>query len=293
MLKEPREYTLLGPNGHSRPNSSITQATNFCIRHDVLSGANYKSLTIYFDLKNIYAPVAAHETICRIIAVTAASSLVLEGADVKSAYLYSKLDGTILIEQTTNSTQIPAKPDYLCELAQFRVPIKLETSEALSWAVTWGHRDLPFLKLISMSILSETIYPSSYYCSFLIICYLPPTIVIYLKSSKTATTKYLWCYRELKSFIGWSILRNDNGIHNTPFEMIWIHILQRLFHLSCNKCTCDLCKLYHEAESLFFPTSSLQINHRKHILPHSLKQARSHLRGVSVNTLLPSSWLYI
>lgn len=64
----------------------------------------------------MYTPVAPHETFYVVIVVTAASNLILEGAYINSAHLYVTLDVPILMEQSKNSTQIPGKPDYVCDL---------------------------------------------------------------------------------------------------------------------------------------------------------------------------------
>lgn len=70
-----------------------------------------------FDPENIYAPVAAHETIRMFLPFVLPNNLVLEGADVNNAYLYSRLDVPIVIEQPKNSSQRLDEPDSVCLLA--------------------------------------------------------------------------------------------------------------------------------------------------------------------------------
>ena len=69
-----------------------------------------------YDADTIYAPLASHETLRLLLACTASQGLILEGADVANAYLYGKLDVTIIMEQPTDSTGKQAKPGYVCEL---------------------------------------------------------------------------------------------------------------------------------------------------------------------------------
>jgi len=62
------------------------------------------------------SPVASHDAIRMLIAIAAGDNLVLEGADVSNAYLYGDIDIPIIMEQPTNSTQVPAAPGHVCKL---------------------------------------------------------------------------------------------------------------------------------------------------------------------------------
>ena len=56
---------------------------------------------IDFDPKNIYAPIATHESIRALISSSTNKDLLLEEEDVTNAYLYGKLDIPIFMEQPT------------------------------------------------------------------------------------------------------------------------------------------------------------------------------------------------
>lgn len=45
-----------------------------------------------FDPNSLYAPVASHDAIRFLIAVSAAENVALEGADISNAYLFGDLD---------------------------------------------------------------------------------------------------------------------------------------------------------------------------------------------------------
>lgn len=65
---------------------------------------------IKFDSDQLYAPVAAHESLRMLLALGCDEEVILEGVDVDNAYLYCKLDIPITMEQPTDSSQILARP---------------------------------------------------------------------------------------------------------------------------------------------------------------------------------------
>ena len=72
----------------------------------------------YIDLDptNLFAPVAAHESLRLILAYAASTNLVLEGGDISKAYLYGSMDKTIFMEQPADSSDVPRKPKHVCAL---------------------------------------------------------------------------------------------------------------------------------------------------------------------------------
>lgn len=81
----------------------------------VVRGDQQKAFVDY-DPFDIYAPVAAHETLRLLLAFAASHNLGLEGADISNAYLYGTLDIPIIMEQPTDSTGVLRKPSHVCEL---------------------------------------------------------------------------------------------------------------------------------------------------------------------------------
>lgn len=69
-----------------------------------------------FDPDTLYAPVGTHESLRMIYPLAARRSLILEGADISNAYLNSRIDKPLLMEQPTNSTGHVARPRFGCEL---------------------------------------------------------------------------------------------------------------------------------------------------------------------------------
>ena len=67
-----------------------------------------------FDPEELYAPVAAHESIRMLIALAALLDLILEGGDISNAYLNGWLDVPIIMEQPTDSSGREAYPGMVC-----------------------------------------------------------------------------------------------------------------------------------------------------------------------------------
>ncbi len=53
---------------------------------------------IDYDPRNLYGPVASHDSIRMLISLSAAAGSFLEGADVSNAYLYGDLNVPIIME---------------------------------------------------------------------------------------------------------------------------------------------------------------------------------------------------
>lgn len=62
---------------------------------------------IDFNLDQLYAPVASHDAIRMVLAISPIYGLLDEGGDLCNAYLYGDIDMEIFIEQPTNSSCIP------------------------------------------------------------------------------------------------------------------------------------------------------------------------------------------
>ena len=72
-----------------------------------------------YNADALYAPVASHESIRSLLAVTAGErEKMLEGADIYDAYFYGELDLPIIMHQPTDSIQKPPKPGFVCELVK-------------------------------------------------------------------------------------------------------------------------------------------------------------------------------
>lgn len=65
---------------------------------------------LQFDL--LYAPVAAHESIRILLAISASQNLNLERFDISDAYLYGNIDVLIDMHQPFNSAEVLQKPDH-------------------------------------------------------------------------------------------------------------------------------------------------------------------------------------
>lgn len=67
---------------------------------------------VYFGPGNLYAPVASHEAIRIIHAIAAAFGQLVEGGYVSNAYLYGKMDVSMIIDQLTDSSGTKERPMY-------------------------------------------------------------------------------------------------------------------------------------------------------------------------------------
>ena len=63
-----------------------------------------------------YAPVATHETLRILLALSDSHNLELEGADISNAYLYGKLDIPVIMEQPRDSSRLQRKPGHVAEV---------------------------------------------------------------------------------------------------------------------------------------------------------------------------------
>ena len=168
-----------------------------------------------YDPDFVYAPVAAHESIRILICFAASQNLILEGADISNAYLYGNLDVPIIMEQPTDSSQIEARPGYVCKLVKSiygaRQAGEIWGSLLCSTLANWGF--LP-------SLLDPRIYFLRRGSSFLIISIVVDDLAFAsnshsmlneLKQNLSATFD-VKLFGELRSFIGWNICRTPRGV---------------------------------------------------------------------------------
>lgn len=94
-----------------RANQIDDSGTNFLHKARCVISGDIQEPYQDFDPDNIYTPVATHETLRIFFAYVAAKNLFLEGAEAKNAYLHSKLDIHILVQQSTNSSGVLAEKD--------------------------------------------------------------------------------------------------------------------------------------------------------------------------------------
>ncbi len=65
----------------------------------------------------LYAPVASHESIRLLLAVTAdKKEAMLEGADIGYTFRYGEFDIIVIMQQPNDSIQQLAKPGFICKL---------------------------------------------------------------------------------------------------------------------------------------------------------------------------------
>lgn len=107
-----------------------------------------------FDSDATYAPVASHESLRMLLALTAADGLIVEGGDVCNAYLYGNIDVTVIIEQPTDSSGIEAQPGMLCKLLKSICGLKQPGN-------IWG--SLLVNTLLSWGIKQSRIYPRLFF----------------------------------------------------------------------------------------------------------------------------------
>ena len=70
-----------------------------------------------------------------LLALAANENLYLEGLDVSNAYLYGDLNVPIIMDQPTNSSQIPARPGHACKLHKYIYGAK-QAGE--TWGSLWA-----------------------------------------------------------------------------------------------------------------------------------------------------------
>jgi len=92
--------------------SKVLHKARCCLR-----GERQKAF-VDFDPESTYAPVASHESLRMLMHYAASENLLPEGADISNAYLYGNVDVPILMEQPTNSSQVPARPGCLSPIVK-------------------------------------------------------------------------------------------------------------------------------------------------------------------------------
>lgn len=93
-----------------------TEDTKFLEKARCCVRGDFQAPEVDFDPTAIYAPVASHESIRLILAISAAEDLIVEGGDVDNAYLYGSLDVPIYMEQPSDSSGIVENPELVCKL---------------------------------------------------------------------------------------------------------------------------------------------------------------------------------
>ena len=156
----------------------------------------------------MYAPVASHDSIRYLIAISAAENSTLEGADISNAYLYGNLDVPIIMEQPTESSQLPAMPGYVCKLVKSIYGARqageiwgsLLNEKFLSWGFktsTFDNR-LYFLRNADEFITLTVVVDDLAFASN------STRMMSWLKSNLKATFD-VKLFGSLTSFIGWNI----------------------------------------------------------------------------------------
>ena len=171
-----------------------------------------------YDPENTYAPVAAHETLRILFSFAASQDLHVEGADISNAYLYGKLDITIIIEQPTDSSQVQMKPGYVAKVHG----LMYRTKQA---GKIWG-------LLLETCLHSWQFQTSSYDARLYFFqrgkAFIIVAIVVYDISFASSSHSLLTWFKEklsaqfdvklfgsLSSFIGWEISREPQHIRAT------------------------------------------------------------------------------
>lgn len=71
-----------------------------------------------FNADDLCAPVASHDSIRILLAISASMNFILEEEDVANAYLYAEVDVPIIMEQPRYSSGNEAYPGHVCDLAK-------------------------------------------------------------------------------------------------------------------------------------------------------------------------------
>lgn len=186
-----------------------------------------------FDPENLYAPVARHESIRMLLALVAAQNLVLEGADVSNAYLYGDIDTPIIMHQPTDSTGRQKHPGMVCKLQKSLYGARqageiwgsVIHGKLLSWGFKQSSQDQRLYFLVSGSnfivlllVVDDMAFAST-----------SQHMLDDLKGKLSASFK-VKLLGPLKSFIGWTIRRTNNGI--TVCQGTYIERMLRLHNLS-------------------------------------------------------------
>lgn len=69
-----------------------------------------------FDPEQLFAPVAAHESIQILLSISASKNLLLEGCDITNVYRYGYIDVPIIMHQSKDSFETLAQPGQYCLL---------------------------------------------------------------------------------------------------------------------------------------------------------------------------------
>ena len=211
-----------------------------------------------FDPEDLYAPVAAHESIRMLYAISAAFNLILEGGDVNNAYLYGFLDTPIYMKQPTDSTGRERYPGMVCLLLK-------SIYGARQAGKIWGtvlHQALLEYGFVTSSVESR-VYFLRQGSSFIILTIVVDDILFASNEQTTlnefkhyiATQFDVKLYGNITSFIRWEVKRNSEGIKVTQTQYAK-RLLARFGMTNCNIVStplgvnCDLRPIQDSEEAL-------------------------------------------
>lgn len=191
---------------------------------------------IDFDPDELYAPVAAHETIRLFLGVSASEDLITEGCDVDNAYLFGNLDIPIRMKQRIKSTLVLARPGH--DVLHLKSLYGARQAGRI-----WGNEI--HNEVIRLRFQQSTIDPRLYYfvlhSHFIILCIVVDDIAFASNSPELmkqfkdnmSTTFDVKFYGELKSFIRWTITKSPTAIYVT--QSSYAERLLKLFGMfDCN-----------------------------------------------------------
>lgn len=168
----------------------------------------------YFTSKNVYSPVATHETLPLFFSLVAANNLIFEGADVNNAYPYSRLDVPIFMKQPTDFSQRLMNPDsvwmFFMSLYGARQAGMLWESVIDTNLRAWGFTGLNF---------DQHMYSLREDMSYIVLLLVDDMECAYnnrflLDKVKTTINKtfYIQLYGDLEAFTVWSPSRSNEGL---------------------------------------------------------------------------------
>ena len=170
---------------------------------------------IDFDPTNLYAPVAAHESLRLILAYAASTNLILEGGDISNAYLYGSMDKTIFMEQPVDSSGVPRKPNHVWALQKSLYGVRqagnIWGSALHKELMQWGFNVSKFDSRVYFFKVKQHFIIIAIVVDDMIFAANNRTILEELKTKLRATFD-VKLYGTVQSFIGWTITHSPEGI---------------------------------------------------------------------------------
>lgn len=202
-------------------NKSCLHRARCCARGDMQTPG------VDFDPDGLYAPVASHDSIRILLSIAAADGLLVEGADICSAYLYGKLDVPVYMEQPTNSSGVQEMPGHVCRLLRSMYGLKqagnIWCSLFIDTLTEWG-----FVKSkIDPRVLFK-VDENNGHKEFIIVVIVVDDMKFVSNSKrmlehfkkKLAETFDVKLFGTISSFIGWEIHHNPDGIKITQVRYL-------------------------------------------------------------------------